>query len=185
MKRLLLGMMVIFLVTGCKCALFKSKSSPTRAVETFLGKYQALDNKVLDQLDEVIFDDKLTNNQKDDYKTLMRRQYQNLTYNIKDEVIDGNNAIVTVEIEVYDFNRVEDDIDKYVEEHKEEFEDEKGDFSEEKYMDYKLGKLTDEKNRIKYTLDLRLTKDEVDNEWKLENLTDVEKQKIHGVYKGS
>lgn len=185
MKRLFVAIMVVFLVTGCSCVLFKSKSSPTRAVETFLGKYQSLDDKILGQLDDVILDEELTNDQKGDYKTLMRRQYQNLTYNIKDEVIDGNNAIVTVEIEVYDFNRTQDDIDEYVEEHKEEFEDEDGKFSQAKYMDYKLGKLTDENNRITYTLDLRLTKDEKDNEWQLESLTDVEKQKIHGVYKNT
>ena len=35
----------------------------------------------------------------------MKKQYQNLTYTIKDEEIDGDTAIVKVEIEVYDFNK--------------------------------------------------------------------------------
>ena len=42
----------------------------------------------------------LSDNQKKDYKELMKKQYQNLTYTIKDEEVDGNNAIVKVEIEV-------------------------------------------------------------------------------------
>jgi len=172
--------LVVFLVAGCSCALFRSKTSPTRAVESFLGKYQSLDEEIMDQLDDVVIDEDLTSTQKDEYKAVMKRQYQNLTYIIKEEIIDGDNAIVTTEIEVYDFVKTQRDVDSYVEDHKTEFEDENGDFSQEKYMDYKLEQLKKEMSRVKYTIDFRLTKK--DNEWELDDLTDTEREKIHGVY---
>ena len=36
------------------------------------------------------------------------------------------------------------------------------------------------KEKVKYTLQLTLTK--VDDEWKMDDLTETEKQKIHGIY---
>ena len=36
------------------------------------------------------------------------------------------------------------------------------------------------KDRVKYTLELTLTK--IDDEWELDNLTETERQKIHGIY---
>ena len=179
MKKIFLVIIVMFLVTGC--VLFQTKTSPTRSVESFFGKYQSLDNTILNQLDDVVLDEDLTTTQKDDYKTLMKKQYQNLSYVVKDEVVDGNNAIVTVEIEVYDFTKSQTDIEDYIAENRAEFEDEEGVFSQEKYMDYKLGILKDETDKVKYTLDLRLTKNDK-GEWQLEDLTDIERQKIHGVY---
>ena len=72
------------------------------------------------------------------YKELMKKQYKDLTYTIKEELIDGNNATVTVEIEVYDYNKAINDAETYYKNNPNEFKNSDGGIDEEKYMDYKI-----------------------------------------------
>ena len=66
--------MLLLLVAGCG----NNMSTPTNKVEEFLGKYQSMDEDVLVQLDQVIAkDDTMNDDQKDKYKALMEKQYQN------------------------------------------------------------------------------------------------------------
>lgn len=178
MKRNIIILVSLLILAGC--SLTNPTTSPKRAVEDMLGKYQSLDATVLDQLDDVIAGETLTESQMTDYNNLMKKQYQNLTYKIKDEAIDGDTAILTVEIEVFDFASANQDTETYVDEHPDEFLDKNGESSNELYQDYKIDQLKDVKERIKYTLDLGLTK--TDDEWKLDDLSDMERQKIHGLY---
>ena len=70
---------LLLVIVGCS----NNMSTPTNKVEEFLGKYQSMDEDVLKQLDQVIKDDDTMNDdQKDKYKALMEKQYQNLSYNI-------------------------------------------------------------------------------------------------------
>ena len=74
-KKLLLGITVLFLIVGCG----NMMNTPTKKVEEFLSKYQTQDEKVLTQLDEVIESaGTMTKNQKEKYRDLMKKQYQNL-----------------------------------------------------------------------------------------------------------
>ena len=80
-----LSLLVMF-VTGCG----NNMSAPSEKVEEFLGRYQSMDSNILTQLDNVISNDEtMDDTQKKDYKTLMEKQYQNLSYKIKDETIDN------------------------------------------------------------------------------------------------
>ena len=58
----------------------------------------------------------LTDSEKAKYKDVLKRQYEDLNYTIKDEVITDDKAVVTAEIEVYDLKKVMNDADKYLEE---------------------------------------------------------------------
>ena len=49
-----------------------------------------------------------------------------------------------------------------------------------KFVEYRLGKLKDAKDRVKYTIDFTLTK--VDDVWTLNDIDDTTRQKIHGLY---
>ena len=49
-----------------------------------------------------------------------------------------------------------------------------------KFVEYRLGKLKDAEDRVKYTIDFTLTK--VDNVWTLNDIDDTTRQKIHGLY---
>ncbi|MDD2203016.1 MAG: hypothetical protein PHT75_01700 [Bacilli bacterium] len=176
-KILILVSLIVVLVG---CSLTDSGIAPKRVVEEMLGNYQSLNSEVLNQLDKVIAGENLTIAQKDDYEELMRKQYQNLTYSIKEEVIDGDTAVVTVEIEVFDYAKAIDDAEIYAAENEDKFLDKEGAASESLYQDYKIEQLKTVTDKIKYTLDLGLTKE--DNKWKLDDLSDMERQKIHGLY---
>ena len=120
MKRfiIVLSLFVLF-VTGCG----NTMNTPTGKVEEFLGKYQSMDSEVLTQLDKVISNDTTMNDQqKKDYQSLMEKQYQNLSYKIKEEDIDGDEANVLVEIEVFDYANSIVKSREYYNEHKDEFE---------------------------------------------------------------
>ena len=94
-SKVLLMVMALFLIVGCG----NMMNTPTKKVEEFLSKYQTQDKDVLDQLDDVIKEaGTMNDDQKETYRDLMKKQYQNLSYKIKDETEDGDNATVQVEI---------------------------------------------------------------------------------------
>ncbi len=167
----------VFLLTGCNNLM----NTPTKKVELLLSKYQKKDEDVIKQLGDILLTDAiLTVEQKNTYKELLEKQYSNLTYTIKDEAIDGKTAVVEVEIEVYDYNKAITDSEDYLITHQEEFTDETKNVSTEKYNDYKLQAISDMKDRVKYTINFTLSK--IDEEWMVDDLTDTERQKIHGLY---
>ncbi len=177
MKKFLLVMSMLLLLTGCESVM----NNPTKRVETFLNKYQIMDEEVLKQLDETLNNDStLTDKQKEKYRDIMKKQYQNLTYTIKDEEVNGNDAIVTVEIEVYDFNKAMSEADEYLIGHQDEFLDDDHNISEEKFMDYKIEQMRKTSEKVKYTLEFNLTKNE--SKWQLNDVDEITRQKIHGIY---
>lgn len=176
MKKLILLILPFFFI-GCG----EMTSTPTKKVESFMSSYQTLDEKVIEQLDETATSEtKFNETHQKEYKDIMKKHYQGLTYEIKDEIIDGNEATVVVEIEVTDYSKAMVEAEKYLNEHKEEFNDELGEYDEELFTTYRLNKMKDTKDKTKYTLNLYLTK--VDNEWQLNDLTNTDLMKIQGMY---
>ncbi len=219
-KRILLCfscIMAIILLSGCSMS-----NTPTKKVEKFLDNYKNQDETVLTQLKDMVDADTLmTDDQKETYTGILKRQYKDLTYEIKDEKIDGDNATVTAEIEVYDYYKINKDAETYYNDNPNEFKDTKdsvlddakdtvkdaadtvkdaakgaadtvkdaakdakdavtGTTSDSKYVGYRLDKLKEAKDRVKYTIDFTLTK--IDNVWTLNDIDDVTRQKIHGLY---
>lgn len=163
MKKIIIPILVFLFLVGCSA----SKATPKSAVEDMLKKYQSKDEKVMSQLSDIMNSDTIyTSDQKKLYRNAIERQYTDLTYDIKDDEINGNNAIVTVEIEVYDYSNVNvSDVDSS---------------DVEAYNTAKLNAMIGTKERIKYTLELSVTKN--GDEWEVDNLTDIERKKIHGLY---
>ncbi len=177
MKKKLLLFFGIFLLVGCQ----QMMNTPTKQVEEFLSKYQTMDKKVMDQLDEVIDSaGTMTKEQKEKYRDLMKKQYKNLSYKIKEDTEDGDEATVEVEIEVYDYATAIKNAESYLLTHKEEFLDEEEEVDDEKFMDYKLSEIDNVKDKVKYTLHFVLEKK--DKEWEVEDITDIDRQKLHGLY---
>ena len=216
MKKLLLCfsciMLVVFL-SGCSM-----DNTPTKKVENFLDSYKNQDENVLTQLKEMVDSDTLmSDTQKDAYTDIMKKQYEDMTYEIKDEVINGDTATVTAEIEVYDYYKINKDAQEYYDSNPDEFKDDSAndnsdngvvgdvvegakDVAEDaadtakdvvedaadvltgdaKYVEYRLGKLKDAKDRVTYTIEFTLTK--VDDVWTLDEIDDATRQKIHGLY---
>ena len=176
MKKILIFLLFIFLVSGCG----KNTNSPTSEVQKLFSNYNSLSSDVLIQLDSVMRSENLTDEQISKYKEVIKRQYEDLKYTINDEVISDDKAIVSVDIEVYNLNKVISDSDEYLKNNKDEFYvDDKLDNN--KFWDYKLDKMFKAEDRIKYTIDFSLTK--LNNKWHLDELLETDRQKIHGLYK--
>ena len=119
MKKILLLLVSLILVTGCNDMM----NTPTRRVEEYLGKYQILDSTVLTELDNVVDNSDYSDEYKEEYKELMIKQYQNLSYKIKNEQTNGDTATVIVELEVFDYNNALSEAEDYIDEHDSEFTD--------------------------------------------------------------
>jgi len=180
MKKLLCLLIAsIFLITGCENGTLLN--TPTKKVEMFLSNYQTLDADVLSQLDNVVENEEAFNDtQKNKYRDIMKKHYQDLTYEIKEETINADTATVTTEIEVTDYSKVMTESDTYKDEHEDEFKNAEGEYDESLFIDYRLNKLKEAKEKVKYTIDFTLIK--VDDEWKLDTITEEQEEKIHGLY---
>lgn len=176
-KIIFIGISMLVLLTGCN----NFNNTPTKQVEMMLADYQTLNEDVLDDLDKVVEDETaLQGEQKEIYRDLMKKHYKGLIYDVKNEKIDGDEAIVTVEIDVMDYTKTMLSANNYLSEHPEEFQNADGKLDEKKFMDYRLKKLKETKDRVKYTLEVRVTKK--NDKWIVDNLTEEQEQKLHGIY---
>ncbi len=177
-KKILTGLLAVMIIFQVGCSM---NNTPTKRVEAYLNNYKTLNDDVLTQLDNVVEEDTLmTNDQKESYKDVLKKQYQNLTYTIKDEKVDGDVATVTAEIEVYDYYKFNKEQDSYYEKNSKDFVDDNGNVSITKYLDYKLDKMKTYTEKVKYTIDFTLRK--VDKTWVLDDIDEQTRQKIHGLY---
>lgn len=166
------------LITGCETNLM---NTPTKRVETMLNNYITLNSDVLDDMDEtIVADTSMTESQKNEYRDVIKKLYQNMAYEIKNETIDGDIATVEVEIEVYNYKKIIDDANTYLQNNQSEFLTSDNAIDIAKFNDYKIAELKKAKDKVTYTLNLTLRI--VDGTWTLDNLTDTEISKIHGMY---
>ena len=164
-KKILLLAIFTFLLIGCSMS-----NTPTSKVEELLSKYQRLDNDISMGINSVLDEQNLTDTHKERYRKLLETQYKNLSYEIKEEIIDGNNASVIVEIEVIDYKKAINDLtfDSNI-------------YTKESFDEEKLDRLEEAKDKVTYTLELPLTKDN-EGTWKLNALTNEQIKKIQGMY---
>lgn len=174
MKRLVY-ILFLFLLVGCN----DLSNTPTKKTEEFLKKYQTLDESVITDLESVVNESDLNDEQKAIYIDIMKKQYQNLSYEVKDETLNGDEAITAVEISVIDFKKVLDEANDYLKNNEEEFYD-NGEYSIVKFNDYKLNKLKQAKDKVRYTIEIKLTK--INDKWTVDNLSNETYDKINGVY---
>ena len=178
MKKKILLVFSLFILSlslfGCSM-----ESTPSKRVEKLLMNYQNNDNAIMSELDDYLNTLTIDDAYYEDYKKVYLRQYQDLKYEIKDETIDGDNAVVTAQIDVYDYYKVENDVNNYIADNSTEFNN-NGLFDSVKAMKYRMDELNKTDERVQYTIDFSLTK--VNDEWTINNLTDETLEKIHGTY---
>lgn len=177
MKKIIYILTILFLLTGCG----NISNTPTRQVEGLFSKYQTLDKEVLNDLDEVIKrENRFNEEQSKEYRELIKNQYKNMTYKIKEETIDGDSAIVTTEITVLNLGKIKKESEDYKNNHIEEFTDENGNYLEDKYINYLISNLKETKEKVKYTIDIKLTK--IDKKWKIDGIDSDTEDKLLGIY---
>lgn len=180
MKKILLLFTCFFCFTGCN--LMKDiNNTPTRKVEELLNRYQTLHADVLKDLDKAVAEEELFNNeQRESYKNIMKKHYQNLTYEIKQEEINADHATVKAEITVTDYTKALQDASTYLRDHPEEFTDESGEYDASLFTNYRLEQIKNVKDKVTYTLDIQVTKK--DDRWVVDSLPNSTIDKIHGIY---
>lgn len=176
MKKVFTFLLILSIFIGCS----NINNTPTRKVEEFLNKYQTLSSDVLKDLEYSIESNNFTEEQKNSYREIMKKQYKDLTYTIKDEEVDGDNATVKVEIEVYNFNNASTIASNYFMLNQDEFLNPDGVVDESKYTDYKLEEMEKITDRVKYTIEFNVKKK--DDVWVLDSINDEIREKIHGLY---
>ncbi len=182
MKKKLSIFFMTMLLTGCACDANITTDNPTKKVEHFFNNYQTLSDDVMSQLNDVVDGEAtFTEEHKETYRNIMKKHYKDIEYEIKDEVIDGDNATVTVEIEVRDYSKAMTEADEYLTTNPEKFNDENGVYDVTLFNKYRLDKIKEVEDKVKYTLDLTLTK--IDDEWRLDDISSIDESKIHGTYK--
>lgn len=177
MKKILTILSIIIL-TGCGA--LDISNTPTKKVEEFLNKYQILDEEILNELDNVI-DEKINLNEenKKEYREIIKKQYKDMQYTIKEETIDGDEATVTAQIIVKDFTKIINDAEVYKRQNIKEFYENEI-YNDNLYKKYLIEKLKDAKERVTYTLEFKAHKQ--NKKWVLDPITEEIEDKILGIY---
>ena len=200
MKKVFLALFVI-LLSACTLG---AATTPKQKVSEFLDKYKNENSDVIEDLVNTIKTDIKVADHQERYKTLMTKQYKNMKYEIKDEIIEDNNAVVEAEITVYDYGSAIKKANEYLNSHPDEFKKEDKttakeedtvttneksdetdnitatDYDEDKFMEYKISEMEKVTDTVKYTIEFTLTK--VNGEWQLDQLSNSDIEKLHGIY---
>lgn len=200
MKKIFLALFVI-LLSACTLG---AATTPKQKVSEFLDKYKNENSDIIEELVDTIKTDIKVADHQERYKTLMTKQYKNMKYEIKDEIIEDNNAVVEAEITVYDYGSAIKKANEYLNSHPDEFKKEDKttakeedtvttneksdetdnitatDYDEDKFMEYKISEMEKVTDTVKYTIEFTLTK--VNGEWQLDQLSNSDIEKLHGIY---
>ena len=153
MKKVLYLLVAIVLLTGCSCTA-NMGNTPTKKVEEYLNKYQTNGDDVVSDLDDVLTNDTtLTADERTNYSDFMKKHYQDLQYEIKDETIDGDTATVDAEITVRNYADAINNANEYRLNNADVF-DEANTFAA-----YRLERLKEVTDTETYTITFHLTKE--------------------------
>lgn len=156
-------MTIIILLVGCSLS-----NNPNSKVEELLGKYQTLDSSINITPNLLSNSSNLDNDIEEEYKKAVETQYKNLSYELKDEKIDGDSATITTEIEVLDYKQI---LEKY----------QKDNYDEKEYHNNVIREFKNVKEKTTYTIDFSLTKDK-NGKWSVDPLTTDMENKLLGIY---
>ena len=175
MKKIMAIISILFVIVGCSFG-----NTPTYKVETYLNRYINNDKDIMSQVDEYLMINTYTNEQKEKYREIIKKQHQNMKYEIKDEKINGDKATVTTEVKVYDFYKVNKIANEYLLNNADKFYDENISYSEKKYIDYVLDKMEKNNDTITNTIIFNLEK--INGKWVISEIPENDLMKIYGTY---
>ena len=178
MKKILIVLFVIFFFAGC--SLLEDNSKPEEAVDMFFEKYRTLDDDIISQLKDVIDGEDLEDSSKEKYQELMEKQYDQFAYVIKDIKQDDTSAVATIELTVLNYRSAVLEAEQELKNNPENFNDEQGNFSEKKYMEYKIDKMDKVTDTTTHTIELTMIKE--NGMWKIDQMTSDDISKLHGLY---
>lgn len=154
-------------------------NTPTKKVEEFLMSYQTLSEDVISDLELSAEMENLNSTNKVTYMDAIQRNYKNLKYEITNENVNGDEAVVTAKITVYDLYKAMKESNNYLTDNSTEFEV-NGVYDQNKYREYEINQMLKTNDTVDYTINFNLQK--VDDEWVLIEPDNTVKEKIHGIY---
>jgi hypothetical protein len=155
-------------------------SKASDAVSEYLKKYNNLDDGIMVELDELVKEEDLSDDASEKYKDIMKKQYSDLDYEIVDETYNGDEAVVTVKITVYDLYKAQKEALEYKNNNPSEFLDSNKVYDADLFLDYKLDAMKKTDTRVEYTIDFKVIKK--DGKWTVEDVSTEDLEKIHGIY---
>lgn len=161
MKKYLVFFLCIFCLVGCT-----NKSSKEAVIE-YLEKYRNFTAEIEESLMKDLESVNWKKEQKEKYILLMKKQFVNLKYKIKEEIYNGEEATVLVDITVYNYHNSKREALKEQDE-------------SQNYIDKVLEKMNNETHTIKYTLVFKTNYKE--GVWVLEQPSEETLKKIEGIY---
>lgn len=163
MRKFLFLLFLMIVMSGCSIG-----NTPTSKVEDLLSKYQKVDDSIDVTSYRITNDMEVDEKIEEKFKKVIRSQYRNLAYEVKDEKVDGDNAVVTVEVKVSDFGKI---LDKY----------DSGAYSKEDYYNTIVDEMESTKEKVTYTIEFELLKNSK-GEWVVSDLTVEQQDKLLGIY---
>ena len=171
---------IILLITSillCACSI---TDSPTLTVKDYLDNFNTLNENVIEDMESTIIKENLSSDNTSIYREVLKRQYQDLRYEIVDETINEDKGEVKVHITVYDLYNSKLESENYMNDNQSEFMNEENIFDEERYMKYRLDEMLKTKNTITHDVVFKLTK--INDKWKIDDIDRETLEKIHGLY---
>lgn len=171
--KLLIVVVILLTLTGCA-------NTAIDAVENYLDKYVNLDKDIILNVDKIVNNENMTAENSNTYKSLFKKQYQNLKYEIENEEYNGDEAIISVKVTVFDYYKAQNDALLYLNNNPDEFDYKDGIYDMDKFIKYKLKLMEETTDTVDYTIDFYVidTKDG----WKVSDMSESDLDKIHGIY---
>ena len=176
MKKIIIFIILILLTSGCSMPTNTAKD----VVDDYLSSYQNLSKEVINDINVVVDNEKLNEEQKNMYFKILEKQYKDLKYEIVNESYEGNTALVTAKIEVYDLFQAQKIASDTLKEDITQFYDKNKQYSNELYMTYKLNLMYLINERINYTIEFNIIRE--NDTWILKEISSTNLEKIHGIY---
>lgn len=146
--------------------------------KAYMKKYQTLDKEVVSKI-KYEFDDKLTPEQKQKYRSIIENQYEELKYEIVEVKESGVTGEVVIRFTVYDLASAMEQANSYIAVYGDKFKKD-GKFDEYAAIDYKLEMLDEVETKVDYTITFNFYKE--DGTWTMDEVVESDLKKIRGTF---
>lgn len=146
--------------------------------KAYMKKYQTLDKEVVSKI-KYEFDDKLTPEQKQKYRSIIENQYEELKYEIVEVKESGVTGEVVIRFTVYDLASAMEQANSYIAVYGDKFKKD-GKFDEYAANDYKLEMLDEVETKVDYTITFNFYKE--DGTWTMDEVVESDLKKIRGTF---
>ncbi len=168
MRKVSILVVLLFLLSAC------TKTDASFEVIKYLNKFKNHDEEVISSLHKLAIFEEISLEEQNLYELVMKRQYTDLEYKIKEEHYNGDEAYIGVDISVYDYEESKNRAMTIIKNEPQKYD------TKEKILNLELQEMEKEEKRIFYTIDFEVAYEK--GKWKLKAPSKEILEKIHGIY---